>query len=66
MSNGVVSDNTPEFIAFRLMERIASAEKKTSSPEPAPGATTADRQWTLDTYAECLEAVRGHRHVSQP
>ena len=49
--------NTPEQIAYRLLEVIASHEKKVLRA-PVGGSTTADRQWLLDTYSECLIAVR--------
>ena len=55
-------ENTPEFVAYLLMEDIASAEKKGLRVEG--GKTTkplADRKWILDTYAECRTAVVGGR-----
>lgn len=45
-----IGENSPEMIAYRLLEHIANAEKKYLN--------NADRKWLLDTYAECLEAVR--------
>jgi hypothetical protein len=39
---------TPEAVALRLFEIIAANERKTG----------ADRKWVLDTYAECIRAVR--------
>jgi hypothetical protein len=43
--------DSPEHIAFRLFEVILQQEAgKTSIP--------IDRRWILNTYAECLVAVR--------
>jgi len=50
-------ENSPEQIAYKLLLTIAENEKKPlHSTGTAP--TTADRKWLLDTYAECLLAVR--------
>lgn len=43
-------ENSPEKVAYDLMLRVFAAE---SHPK--------DRKALLDTYAECLEAVRGNR-----
>jgi hypothetical protein len=52
-----VSENSPEQVAYKLLREIASIEKK-----KAFGASNATddvgRKWLLDTYAECLLAVR--------
>lgn len=45
---------TPERTAYRLMEDVFAAENRVRSGE-------RDRQYILDTYAECLKAVRGER-----
>jgi hypothetical protein len=55
-----LGENSPEEVAFKLMRLIGTAENKNTSVN----AATADRKWVLDTYAECLEAVRGHRSIS--
>jgi hypothetical protein len=47
-----VGENTPEYVAFRLLERIAMVENRGFN------AGGADRDWILDTYAECLLAVQ--------
>lgn len=44
-----IGENSPEQVAFKLMQLIAINEGKTGS---------ADRKWMLDTYAECLHVVR--------
>jgi hypothetical protein len=57
-----IGENSPEEVAFKLMEKVARLEKKIfyHSSERTQDST-ADRQWLLDTYAECLHAVRGYR-----
>jgi hypothetical protein len=56
-----ISENSPEHIAYRLLERIAALEGKSFRGSPQQGRVKADRAWVLDTYAECLETVRGLR-----
>ncbi len=51
-----IGENSPEHIAFQLMLRIAHAEDVALSSMAETKNTT--RKWILDTYAECLEAVR--------
>ena len=50
-----IGDNSPEQIAFKLMERIAWVEKKEINHG---GENSADREWILSTYRECLSAVQ--------
>lgn len=57
-------DNTPEHIAFKLMERIAEAEGVSFSRDGKEKPAT--RKWILDTYAESLDAVRANRRYSKP
>lgn len=45
---------TPYEIAFRLLEAVSFCEGKSIKA----GATQADRKYVLDTYAECLRAVK--------
>jgi hypothetical protein len=47
-----VGENSPEYVAFRLLERIAMVENRGFN------AGGADRNWILDTYAECLLVVQ--------
>jgi hypothetical protein len=52
-----IGENSPEEVAYKLLKIVASNEGKTL--QYAQGApATADRSWLLDTYAECLRAVR--------
>jgi hypothetical protein len=53
-----IGDNSPEEIAFKLMHQIARLEGRAMAMD---GKTPADRKWVLDTYSECLAAVRGNR-----
>ena len=52
------TDESPESVAYRLLVLIADLENKTLHGNPAKDRTNADRQWILDTYAECLKAIR--------
>ena len=66
MTDGSTMQSSPENVAFKLMLEIAKVEKKVLSAHPGRGASAPDRQWILDTYSECLEAVRGQRTIIQP
>ena len=47
-----------EAVAFALMEKVASVERRGFIPSSlSDGWKAADRNWLLDTYAECLLAV---------
>jgi hypothetical protein len=56
-----IGENSPERVAFVLMERVLGVEKKSFHTSPPTGHTTLTRKEILDAYAECLEAVRGRR-----
>ncbi len=57
-----VGQNSPEYVALKLLEMVARVEKRTFyHSQDMRNETTADRAYLLDTYAECLEAVRGQR-----
>ena len=53
-----IGENSPEQVAFNLMEKIANAEKMVFHNRPDAPYTTADRKWILSTYKECLNAIR--------
>ena len=58
-----IGENSPEQVAFELLQKVALLERKSinkSNPE-ASGWTGADREWLLDTYAECLHATKCYR-----
>ena len=48
-----IADNSPEQVAYNLMELIRTSERRRID--------AVDRAWILDTYSECLTAVRGQR-----
>lgn len=48
-----IGENSPEQVALKLMELIGKHEQKSLGLNN----TTADRNWILDTYSECLHAV---------
>lgn len=58
-----IGENSPEQVAYRLLERVAGLERKSihGSSDLSSGWTAADRKWLLDTYAECLTAAKGFR-----
>lgn len=51
-----IGENSPEQVAFRLLERVASVEG--IYLHGSKDGKVADRKWILDTYAECIYAVR--------
>jgi hypothetical protein len=68
---GVVADHkdthvgeSPEHVAYRLLERIADVEGVLLTR--SDGGKVATRKWILDTYAECLDAVRANRRYNKP
>jgi len=60
-----IGENSPERIAYLLMRDIAIVERKVFNNHPADGAAKADRKWILDTYAECIRAIRDP-HMRSP
>lgn len=50
-----IGENSPEKIAYLLMIDVMNAEK-----------TQRSKKTIMDTYSECLDAVRGSRSVSKP
>lgn len=51
-----VGENSPEGVALKLLYEIAEAEGM--QMRHAGGSKKPDRQWILDTYAECIMAVK--------
>jgi hypothetical protein len=49
-------ENTPEEVAYKLFNEIAYVEN--IRVRNYGGKETPSRKWILDTYAECLRAVR--------
>lgn len=54
-----IGENSPEEVALKLLEKVSQVERRPlyRSDDQQP----ADRKWILDTYAECLDAVKGYR-----
>ena len=52
-----IGENSPEKIAYSLLQDIMHIEGRTISPTSINGKTPVDRKWLLDTYAECIRAV---------
>ncbi len=52
----VNSGNSPEAIAFKLLYEVAHAEGK--ELRNITGRGKADRGWILNTYRDCLDAMR--------
>jgi hypothetical protein len=52
------TDSTPESVAYRLLVLVADLENKTLHGSPSKDRTIADRKWILDTFAECLAAIK--------
>jgi hypothetical protein len=48
-----IGENSPEYVALQLLHIVAGIENKTLNRNG-----DVDRKWLLDTYAECLNAVR--------
>ena len=53
-----IGENSPEHIAWKLFHDVAAVEGKALHRNPGPNQEPANRQWILDTYAECIRAVR--------
>lgn len=56
-------ENTAEYVALQLMERIADVESVSLSRSGKD--KLASRKWILDTYAECLDATRANRRYAK-
>ena len=55
-----------EEVAYKLMRHVAVAERKSLHTNITPGWAQANRKWILDTYAECIQLVRGQRGFTSP
>jgi len=52
-----IGENSPEHVAYKLMEKIADVEGRHLRHSDRPDKI-ANRKWILDTYAECIRTVR--------
>jgi hypothetical protein len=55
-----IEGDSAEAVALALLKLVAKAEGKLDSEGEPQGV---DREWLLDTYAECLDTVLGARPV---
>jgi hypothetical protein len=55
-----IGGNSPEHVAFKLMNEIASVEGKVFHTSPGQRRTAADCRWILSTYRECLMTVKSY------
>jgi hypothetical protein len=61
-----IEGDSPEYVAYKLMQDIANVERRALNSDPPPGWTAAGHPWILGTYRQCLEAVRSVPSVSEP
>jgi hypothetical protein len=52
-----IGENSPEKVALVLLGAIAAAEKKFLW-KISPSGSAPEKKWILDTYKECLMAVK--------
>ena len=58
-------EGSPEMIAYKLLLDVMKVENRTIANNSTAGPfTPADRHYLLNTYHECLMAVRGKRIVA--
>jgi hypothetical protein len=55
-----IEGDSAEAVALALLKLVAKAEGKLDSDGEPQGV---DREWLLDTYAECLDTVLGARPI---
>lgn len=60
-----IGENSPEEVAYKLLNNIADVEGKSLVLNPTGKRDTADREWILDTYAECIDAVLARRDFTK-
>jgi hypothetical protein len=56
-----IGENSPEQIAYKLMMHISKIEGVAMHSSPSSGWRAGDRKWLLDTFKECIDAVKGIR-----
>ena len=49
---------SPEKVALELVQMLSHIERKSLHSGPPSGWEGADRKWLLDTYSECILAIR--------
>ena len=58
-----IGENSPEEVAFKLLKEVAAAEGM--SMYAGPGGQKPTRAWLLQTYGDCLRAVRNPTMASE-
>jgi hypothetical protein len=53
--------DSPEVVAFALLRYLAQLEQA----QARDTGVVFDREWLLDAYADCLDAVKGNRAPSE-
>lgn len=53
-----IGENSPEEVALKLLDKIASVERVTFYHGDTPGEQVATREWLLNTYVQCLRATK--------
>ncbi len=53
-----IDAGSPEYVAYKLLLHIAEAEGKVFHGNPGEGQMTVHRGWILQTYGQCLSAVK--------
>lgn len=56
-SPSVIAIGSAEYGAYELFRNIAAVELRSLDPHRVAGSPP-DREWILDTYAQCLRPVR--------
>jgi hypothetical protein len=56
-----LGENSPEHVALKLVEMVAKLERR-ELVNNERASNPANRKWLLDTYCECLTAVKGFRY----
>lgn len=57
-----IGENSPEEVAYKLLIHIASTEGYRLAHGPNTD-NQPNKEWILNTYAECLTATKGYRNV---
>ena len=50
--------NTPEQVVLALFHMIANVERRAMHHEATGDGESADRDWILNTYSECILTIR--------
>lgn len=53
-----IGENSPEQVAYRLFHHIVDVEDKKLHASRDQASKVADRKWILETFAQCMNAVR--------